>query len=76
MVRRTRTYADSEGTDYGKIKYRHYEPVRHSGAEDPFYALTMASAQKRLAWVCWQEQQISPGGMRIVRVTLGIRGTP
>ena len=51
MVRRTRTYADSDGTDYGKIKYRHYEPVRYSGAEDPFYALTMALAQKRLAWV-------------------------
>ncbi|WP_176314704.1 C-terminal helicase domain-containing protein [Burkholderia vietnamiensis] len=48
MVRRTRTYADGKDKRYGKIQYRHYERVRYSGADDPFYALTMALVQKRL----------------------------
>ncbi|WP_207002095.1 DEAD/DEAH box helicase [Trinickia mobilis] len=48
MVRRTRTYADSQDNRYGKIQYRKYERVRYSGADDPFLALTMALVQKQL----------------------------
>lgn len=49
MIRRTRTHGDAHGKRYGKIEYRDYEEVRHSGADDPFMALTMALVQKRLA---------------------------
>ncbi|WP_296945604.1 DEAD/DEAH box helicase family protein [uncultured Massilia sp.] len=49
MIRRTRTHGDAAGKRYGKIEYRDYEEVRHSGADDPFMALTMALVQKRLA---------------------------
>jgi hypothetical protein len=48
MIRRTRTYADGDGKRYGKVAYRRYDKVRHSGADDPFLALTMALVQKRL----------------------------
>lgn len=48
MIRRTRTYADADGRRYGKVEYRRYDKVRHSGAADPFLALTMALVQKRL----------------------------
>lgn len=48
MIRRTRTYADGDGRRYGKVEYRHYEKVRHSGTADPFLALSMALVQKRL----------------------------
>jgi len=48
MIRRTRTYADRDGRRYGKVEYRRYDKVRHSGADDPFLALTMALVQKRL----------------------------
>lgn len=48
MIRRTRTHADGDGRRYGKVEYRRYDKVRHSGAEDPFLALTMALVQKRL----------------------------
>lgn len=48
MIRRTRTYADGDGRRYGKVEYRRYDKVRHSGADDPFLALTMALVQKRL----------------------------
>ncbi|WP_158934072.1 DEAD/DEAH box helicase [Burkholderia sp. S171] len=48
MVRRTRTYADSQDNRYGKIQYRKYERVRYSGADDPFLSLTMALVQKQL----------------------------
>ncbi|MFM0591949.1 SNF2-related protein [Paraburkholderia dilworthii] len=48
MVRRTRTYADSKDTRYGKIQYRKYERIRYSGADDPFLSLTMSLVQKRL----------------------------
>jgi hypothetical protein len=48
MIRRTRTYADHSGRRYGKVEYRQYDRVRHSGADDPFLAMTMALVQKRL----------------------------
>ncbi|MFM0741592.1 DEAD/DEAH box helicase [Paraburkholderia xenovorans] len=48
MVRRTRTYADSKDTRYGKIQYRKYERIRYTGADDPFLSLTMSLVQKRL----------------------------
>jgi hypothetical protein len=48
MIRRTRTYADHGGRRYGKVEYRQYDRVRHSGANDPFLAMTMALVQKRL----------------------------
>ncbi|MFJ1254254.1 helicase-related protein [Cupriavidus sp. CuC1] len=51
MVRRTRTYADSQHQRYGKIEYRKYERVRYTGADDPFLSLTMALVQKRLVGV-------------------------
>ncbi|MFX4770402.1 hypothetical protein ABTB41_20000, partial [Acinetobacter baumannii] len=48
MIRRTRTYADFDKERYGKMEYRNYQRVRHSGAHDPFLAFTMALVQKRL----------------------------
>lgn len=49
MVRRIRAYADGDRKEHFKTAYRHYEPVRYSGVDDAFYALTMALAQKQLA---------------------------